>query len=151
MTIKFRKFDPRDLEIISDFVKKLYEEDPEGKPASDQNIQKTFAELQKYPEKGTFYILEVDGQSAGYALLINFWSNEYGGNILTVDELYVDERFRGQGLGTKFMQFLIDEKPGDYVSIQLETTPSNERARRLYERLGFVLSENDHLIYDFQK
>ena len=32
----------------------------------------------------------------GYALLINYWSNEYGGDIVYVDELFVKESYRSK-------------------------------------------------------
>lgn len=76
-------------------------------------------------------------------ILVFFWSNEYGGNIVIIDELFVKEEYRSQGIGTEFFSFA--EKFNNKAAIQLETTPFNKRALDYYKRLGFVPDENTHL------
>jgi GNAT superfamily N-acetyltransferase len=76
----------------------------------------------------------------GYAFLISFWSNELGGEVCIIDELYVAPPARGRGLGGSIFDKLIHGdlwKPKPMALI-LETTPDNLNARRLYERNGFV-------------
>ena len=73
----------------------------------------------------------------GYALLIPYWSNEFGGTLLFVDELFVDEAHRGQGIARSFLTFLAGDRPYRAVALALEVSPRNERARALYESLGF--------------
>lgn len=90
------------------------------------------------------YMLRRDNKNIGYALLVFFWSNEYGGNILTVDELFVKADFRGQGIGTDFFSFI--DKLENKAAIRLETTPGNLRALEYYKRMGFVPDGNNHLI-----
>ena len=65
----------------------------------DENFLRTVHELETHPEKGTILVIGRDGQIVGYAVLINFWSNECGGNVLIIDELYVAPPCRGQGIG----------------------------------------------------
>jgi len=128
----------------------LYREDPEGKPIFDVKINRTFNELTKHPDKGNIMIIEADSKIIGYGILINFWSNEYGGNILDIDELYIKSNYRGKGIGSKFIQYLIDNKFNNSVAVRLETMPSNNKARQLYERIGLKLSQSNHFIYDFE-
>jgi ribosomal protein S18 acetylase RimI-like enzyme len=75
----------------------------------------------------------------GYALLVPFWSNELGGCVCEVDELYVQAPFRSRGIGRAL--FTAIEKGAVWedgpVAIALGVTGSNQRARSLYERLGF--------------
>jgi GNAT superfamily N-acetyltransferase len=145
MDIQYRAIAPADHAQITLFIKELYREDPGGEDTSDAKIQRTFEELGTHPDKGACVVFEKDGALAGYALLINFWSNERGGNVLIIDEIYVAPPFRGQGIATDFMQHLMRTRFNDAVVLQLEVTPINIGARKLYERLGFKPHYNDIL------
>jgi len=124
----------------------LYAEDPGTQPVSAEQIRRTLSTMEREPTRGLAAVLEVDGQVAGYALLASFWSNELGGEICTIDELYVDRPWRGRGHATGLITALRDgggelwgKRP---VALELEITPANARARALYERLGFRAKRN---------
>ena len=75
-----------------------------------------------------------------YALLISFWSNELGGEICNIDELYVCRHVRGNGHGKALIMSLKTENsiwPNKPVAIELEVSPHNSKARAFYEKLGF--------------
>ena len=75
----------------------------------------------------------------GYALLIRFWSNEVGGDVCEVDELFVVPEHRNHGYGTSLFEAIAqgDLWPFPIPAIALGVTQDNTAARRLYERLGF--------------
>ena len=79
-------------------------------------------------------------QVVGYALLIAYWSNEFGGEVCGVDELYEAPGARSQGHGaalfTELERGRLVTEP--IMAVALGVTHGNMRARRLYERLGFV-------------
>jgi ribosomal protein S18 acetylase RimI-like enzyme len=111
-------------------------------------MRQTLAELRKSTTRGVAVVLDVGGTIAGYALLILFWSNELGGNICVIDELYVAPTHRGQ----KHASQLIEQLAGDIsffqlrpVAFEVEVTPRNKRARALYSRLGFNPAPNARL------
>lgn len=89
-------------------------------------------------------MIEKSGENIGYAILVYFWSNEWGGNILVIDELYVVENCRGKGVATEFLSYAGNFE--NIVALQLETTPSNQRVLEYYKRLGFLPCQNTHLI-----
>jgi ribosomal protein S18 acetylase RimI-like enzyme len=134
---------PADYPVIARFIHRLYQEDPTDEPVSDERIQRTFIELAAHPEKGTVLAIEKDRRIIGYAILVNFWSNEYGGNVLTIDELYVEKEFRGQGVATGLVRYLIESKFNDAVALQLEVSPRNLNAKRLYKAFGFSSHKNE--------
>lgn len=148
MDIKYRKFKNSDSKIVAELIQNLYLEDPSEKPMLIQKIQNTFNSLTKHPDRGTIMVLENEGEIIGYAILINFWSNEFGGNIVNIDEIYIKKEFRSQGIGTNFIKYLAENKFGNSVSLQLEVTVRNTKARKLYESLGFKLHKNN--IYDLE-
>lgn len=149
MNIKYRKYKNEDNEVVFGMIKALYRKDPGGKPISDENIELTIRELPSHPDKGSIIMFDNDGEIVGYSILVNYWSNEYGGNILLLDELYISPDFRGKGIGTAFVKDLIKNRFNNSVAIKLEVTPANVKAGKLYERIGFRLTRNSHMMYEF--
>ena len=131
-----------DDDAIVEMCLALNAEDPGPEPVPEGHTRRTLATLRAEPLRGRAVVLEVAGRACGYALLISFWSNELGGELCEIDELYVarDERGRGHarellaGLASGALPWSVGS-----VALALETTPSNSRARRLYERVGFHL------------
>lgn len=148
MDIKYRYFKTSDSKVVAELIHNLYREYPGDKSMLPQKIQNTFDSLSQHPDYGKIMILEHEKEVIGYAMLINFWSNEFGGNIINIDELYIRKEFRSQGIGTNFIKHLVKNKFGNSVALELEVTPSNKRARKLYESLGFKLYKNNTLILE---
>lgn len=144
MDVEYRLYRDNDYKDLLKVIYSLYNEDPEGEPISENKINNTINEYKKNPQKISIYLFKKGDESIGYALLVYFWSNEYGGNILTIDELYVTEKYRSKGIATKFLSHI--ETFENIVALQLETTPSNQRVLEHYKRLGFLPSHNTHLI-----
>ena len=109
---------------------------------SSAHFERTIERFLSHPETGAIARLWDDASLAGYALLVPYWSNEFGGTITFIDELYVKPEYRSRGLASAFIDFVFATQPFGMVACLLETTKSNERARRLYERNGFQLREN---------
>ena len=118
----------------------LYREDPGPEPMTRERLRHTLTMLRNEPRRGGAVVLEMAGQVQGYALLASFWSNEFGGEVCVVDELYVQAAVRGGGHGSRLLVDLAAGRgpwPGQPAAVQLEVRPDNQRARALYERLGF--------------
>lgn len=137
MDISFRGAAQSDLPALTDMVHALYSEDPSPRQPTSEHTRNTFTELEKYPEKGRILLFESAGAIAGYAILVHFWSNEYGGNKIFVDEIFVLPSFRGKGIAKALFQYLEKGYSLQAVALELEVTPDNHAARRLYERIGF--------------
>ena len=131
---------PEDDDSLVDMCLKLYDEDPGGLPVRPENMRATLRALRREPCRGRAVALEIESQISGYALLIGFWSNELGGHICEVDELFVVPERRSQGHGKALFDAISEGHlwRTPIVGIALGVTPDNVRARRLYERLGFA-------------
>ena len=118
----------------------LYRDDPGPRPVAPDQVRRTLSMLRQEPWRGRTVVLEVDGAVQGYAILIAFWSNELGGEVCDVDELFVAPAHRKQGHGRSLFTAIEEGLvwPFPTVAIALGTTPGNADARRLYERLGFT-------------
>ncbi|VTR97635.1 GNAT family N-acetyltransferase [Tuwongella immobilis] len=123
----------------------LYAEDPPSSPAPIDRFPVTIETLLTQPHLGTI-VLIWEELPIGYALLIPYWSNEFGGIILMIDELYIEAPHRGRGIGRGFFEWLTVNRRVDHVALMLEVSPRNHAARRLYESLGFTERSNRLLI-----
>jgi ribosomal protein S18 acetylase RimI-like enzyme len=115
----------------------LNHEDPGPRPVGAEQVERTLRTLREEPVRGRALVLEVGGVVVGYALLISSWSNELGGEVCTVDELYVAAEARSHGHGREMFGRLAALWGRPMVAVALETSPANERARAFYRGLGF--------------
>lgn len=131
---------PNDDDAIVQMCLALNVEDPAPDPVAPENMYRTLMALREKPDRGRAVVLDLDAKACGYALLIAFWSNEQGGEVCVIDELYVAPEHRGSRHATRLLARLAAQgEPWtlNAVALALETTPDNERARRFYERVGF--------------
>lgn len=108
--------------------------------ACDADAGPLLAELIANPSLGALWFLEVEGQTAGYLLLTMCYSLEFHGRFALLDELYVEEAWRGQGIGAAALDFAGRESRARGLhAMRLEVTHANPRALDLYRRSGFVV------------
>jgi ribosomal protein S18 acetylase RimI-like enzyme len=147
MEMNFRPLRHTDYSELKRMIHALYVEDPVNEPITDKKISKTVIELRRKPCKGKILIFEKDNVTIGYSILVFYWSNEYGGDILHIDELYVKPEYRERGAATCFFKHIARTYGGQVVALQLEVSPSNIRAMNYYKKLGFKRTRNVHLTH----
>ena len=81
------------------------------------------------------YILEEKGEIQGYAMIAKSFSTEFGKPCIWIEDLYLKEPYRGMGIGSGFLKFIVDKYPG--CLFRLEAEQENERAIAVYEKCGF--------------
>jgi ribosomal protein S18 acetylase RimI-like enzyme len=136
---------PEDDEAIVAMCLALDKEDPASVQVPEEHPRRTLERLRAEPIRGRALILEVDEEIIGYAFLISFWSNELGGDICNLDEIFVAPAHRSRGYATSLVRDLQRGSAlwhGRVVAVQLEVSPRNSRARALYTRLGFETIRN---------
>ena len=70
-------------------------------PIPDSYIEKTFEECISSGTYGKIYMLEYEGSMAGYGLIAKTFSQEAGGYVYWLEELYILEEYRSQGAGKR--------------------------------------------------
>jgi ribosomal protein S18 acetylase RimI-like enzyme len=145
--LNFRNLTPdEDTSEVLAMMRALYVEDAPASPVDPQRFPVTIDFLLTEPSRGSVIAFAEGAALCGYAILIPYWSNEYGGTILYVDELFVIPECRNRGIGRQFFEHLARTRPFDAIAIALEVSPSNERAQQLYESLGFTRRRNATLL-----
>lgn len=93
--------------------------------------------------KGSPYLrglVMADGENIlGYVLLSFTYSNEVGGMVVWIEELYVKEAYRNQRLGKQTLEWILNEYQENTKRFRLEVTEENKGAKKLYESFGFKI------------
>ena len=111
--------------------------EPEGRHGFYKDIGKSFE---------VFYCLTTDDQVVGTAAL-----KKLDDSTAELKALYLDRRFRGQGLGRHLMEAVISEaRMRGFRTIVLDSMSQYKDARKLYEKCGFADCEryNDNSYAD---
>lgn len=67
------------------------------------------------------------------------------GLIATIEDVVVDEKYRGMGIGRKLTQKMIDvAKQKRAKTISLTTNPAREAANAMYQKMGFFKKETNY-------
>ena len=145
-----RKMTENDKELYITMAEEFYNSDAVIHPIPRDHFEKTANEALRSDEYAEIYLLEYEGETAGYGLTARTFSQEAGGQVLWIEELYIRKEFRSKGLGRKFFSSLEDKNRGEIVRLRLEVEADNTRAISLYERLGYEVLDYVQMVKDFQ-
>ena len=137
-----REMRAQDQELYLAMTEEFYHSAAVLHPVAPELREATFQELLRSDRYVDGVVLEDEGEPVGYALLAKTFSQEVGGLVVWIEELYLRPACRGRGLGGAFFTFLRERYP-EARRFRLELTRGNDGARRLYERQGF--EELDYL------
>jgi GNAT superfamily N-acetyltransferase len=104
-----------------------------------ERIHALLGDLLANPQRGACWVAEADGRLCGYLLAVFMFSLEHGGMMAEIDEVFVSQDMRSAGTGS----FLVAQAERDLAQrgltrLQLQLGVDNHRARRFYERHGFM-------------
>ncbi len=145
----FREIRESDREIYKYYADIFYHTDAVNAPVPKENYDRTFDELMRSDTYLKCYIFECDDTPCGFALLSKTFSQEAGGVSVTIEEIYIDDKYRGRGLATEFFTYL--KSIPDIMRLRLEVEDYNIGAKRLYERMGFELLPYLQMVIDRQR
>lgn len=83
------------------------------------------------------YVIQEAGNIQGYGMVAKSFSTEFGKPCIWIEDLYIKESFRGQGIAKVFLDFIADQYPG--CLLRLEVEEENQRAMKLYRKCGFEI------------
>lgn len=145
-----RKMTESDRDLYIEMAEEFYHSDAVLHPIPRAHFEKTAEEALKSGTYAEIYLLEYEGEPAGYGLTARTFSQEAGGQVLWIEELYIREAFRSRGLGREFFAYLEEKNKGEIARLRLEVEADNIRAISLYERLGYEVLDYVQMIKDFE-
>lgn len=132
-----REIRKEDYQLYMDLSREFYDSEAVLHTIPESYREATWKEMMRSPEFVRGYILEKDGAPAGYGLTSRTFSQEAGGKVVWLEELYIRPEYRCHGLGKEFFRY-VDEKIAPEVKrLRLEIEPENLRAKKLYLSLGY--------------
>ncbi len=126
-------------------MRDFYSSDAVMAPVPEENFTLTFDECLKSDVYADLLICENEGEVLGYALTAKTFSNEAGGMVTWIEELYIRPQSRGKGAGHELLNALLSQKRARF---RLEVELENTGAVRLYESYGFKFFEYDQMILE---
>lgn len=113
----------------------------------EENFEATLQECLRSQDYSRVLMLEDESGIVGFLVLAFTFSNEAGGKVVWLEELYFDEKARGKGYGREVFAW-VEETYKDARRFRLEATNANKRAIALYERLGYEELDYYQMIKD---
>lgn len=132
----FKPATPGDIEALIAMMRELYAHD--GLAFDDANARRALLGLIGDESFGRVFLIVMTGGVAGYAVLTFGYSLEFHGRDAFVDELYLRDEYRGQGIGKRALLFLTEVCAAEGVSaLHLEVERANTSAQSVYRNFGF--------------
>lgn len=139
MTVTFQPAQEQDLETLLPFMRALFASDnPPDHDFDEPAARQAVLDLLGKPAFGRVWLIRVADQPAGYVVLTIGYSLEYQGHDAFIDELFLAEPYRGQGIGRQAIA-LVEQTCRELGvnALHLEVERPNTRAQALYRRAGF--------------
>ena len=143
-----RKLTADDKEIYIGMAEEFYHSDAVLAPIPRTFIERTVEEALRSDTYAEIFLFEYEGEPAGYALIAKTFSQEAGGMVWWIEEVYIRELFRSKGLGREFFEYIENHKDEGVARLRLEVEEENIRAVSLYERLGYKVLDYMQMVKD---
>ena len=136
--VHFQEATPTDVRELLRMMKRLALQEP-ALPFDERAVTQTWQQFFSNADFGRAWLILVGSELAGYVILTLGYSFEYRGREAFVDELYVEEKFRGTGVGRRAMEF-VEERARELGvnAMHLEVDRGNDAALALYRRIGYL-------------
>jgi len=134
--------DLNDISKLFDAYRVFYKQE------SDINLAKNFLKKRiENSESVIFFAIDESGQYLGFTQLYPIFSSVSAQRTWLLNDLYVDNKARGLGVGTKLLNQAKEyAKQTGAKGVALETEITNTGAQKLYEQLNYE-KDKEHFHY----
>ncbi|NER78940.1 MAG: GNAT family N-acetyltransferase [Leptolyngbya sp. SIO1D8] len=137
MNIRYDLAQLKDVDLLLQLINEFCELDNHSFDRA--KAHKTVSNLIQNKSYGRIWLIVAGDRPVGYAVITLGYSLEYHGCDAFVDEIYLRESYRGQGIGTQTFAFLEAEcQQLGLNALHLEVMPDNRKAYEFYRKLGYL-------------
>ncbi len=132
----FKIAEKSDTETLVEFIREFYEF--EHLKFDESIVRTALAKILDDDSLGRVWLIQHGDEAIGYVVLTFGYSLEFRGRDAFIDELYIRESYRGQGVGMSVIQFIESVCPSLGIqALHLEVERKNTAAQNLYRKVGF--------------
>ncbi len=135
--IEIREMKREDLDEVLLMMKVFYASPAVLHKASEEILRQDIEDCLSDMPYVEGYVFVEGGRCAGYAMAARSYSTEYGGLCVWIEDLYIRQEFRHQGIGSRFLAFIEERYKGRAVRFRLEAEEENQAAVEAYKRNGY--------------
>ncbi len=132
-----RQYQHSDYNVVVGMFREFYSSSAVLHSINSSNFDNTLLAVESSSPYVQLLVIEQCQQVVGYVLLSLTYSNEAGGIVVLIEELYVTASYRNKGLGRLVLDYIIRHYP-QARRFRLEACKDNSGAIALYQRMGFV-------------
>ncbi|OKH37115.1 GNAT family N-acetyltransferase [[Phormidium ambiguum] IAM M-71] len=137
MEVTFKTASNDDRYLLLSLTKEFYQ--IEHLTYNVEVLNKCFDEIFTNDNLATIWIIYIEREPAGYVVLTFGYSLEFHGRDALIDEFYIRESYRSQGIGKQTLEFVLTTcQTLGIKAVHLEVSHENNRAKTIYQKAGFV-------------
>ena len=150
MNIEIRKAIPSDTETIVRFNAAMAEETEHLKLDTSRLLLGVNG-LFENPDKGFYLVAESNREIVGQMMITYEWSDWRNGMFWWIQSVYVKPEYRAQKIFRSLYEHAVASAKlqTNVCGLRLYVEKANDRARRVYEKLGMNLTKYDMYEEDF--
>lgn len=140
MEVTFKTATNSDRNLLLTLIEEFYQ--IEHLTYNVEVLNKCFDEVFTNENLATIWMIYADREPVGYLVLTFGYSLEFHGRDAFIDEFYIRETYRNQGIGKQTLEFVQTTcQTLGIKAVHLEVDRENTRAKTIYLKAGFVEHE----------
>jgi len=144
-SIKLARVYSTEIETLREYIEALYKHDEDFEAMI--HIEEGVKSLLRNESLATPYFIKMGEERVGYVILTRYHSVEKGGLTIYIDELYVEDRYRKKGIGSKVMDEIMQlARTLGAKTLWVQTENYNKAAQSFFSGHGF--RQNPYLNFE---
>lgn len=140
-----RQASSKEIPILLGFIKSYYK--LESIVFFEDKVYKALFELINSNNIGRVWLIYLNNKAIGYFVLCFSYSLASFGQNGMIDEFYIDDEYRKEGIGTQILNIVMkNSKRLGLNCLYLEISKNDIAAQTLYEKLNFKVRDNYFLM-----
>jgi len=136
MLVSFRSCGPKDHSALLKLV--IAYNRSEKNHVNRKSLSQGLDVVLRNPSQGKMWLMEVHRKPVGYALLTYNFELEFGGAEGVLRDLFVEKKYRDQGIGTLALYEIEDYcRERGMRAFHLQVARANKAAEAFYRKAGF--------------